>query len=86
MLPGKLFECLLDNSQTYPTKLSNRLEELFIAMRKGGDFALEDIHWFHGGLFELIEVLALTTIRIKALHEAAKLDWSDNEPLLRNIV
>ena len=80
LLPGKLFERLLDKSQTDPAKLSMRLEELFNAMRKGGDFALEDIHWFNGGLFEKIEVLPLGTPEIKILHEAAKLDWSGIEP------
>ncbi len=80
LLPGKLFERLLDKSQTDPVKLSTRLEELFNAMRKGGDFALEDIHWFNGGLFEKVEVLPIDTIEIKILHEAAKLDWSGIEP------
>ena len=80
LLPGKLFERLLDKSQTDPAKLSSRLDELFNAMRKGGDFALEDIHWFNGGLFETIEVLPLDTTEIKILHEASKLDWSGIEP------
>ncbi len=80
LLPGKLFERLLDKSQTDPAKLSSRFEELFNAMRKGGDFALEDIHWFNGGLFEKVEVLPLTTAEIKMLHEASKLDWSGIEP------
>jgi type II restriction/modification system DNA methylase subunit YeeA len=80
LLPGKLFERLLDKSQTDPAKLSTRFEELFNAMRKGGDFALEDIHWFNGGLFENIEVLPLDTTEIKMLHAAAKLDWSGIEP------
>ena len=69
LLPGKLFERLLDKSQTDPAKLSSRFEELFNAMRKGGDFALEDIHWFNGGLFEKVEVLPLDTAEIKILHE-----------------
>ena len=80
LLPGKLFERLLDKSQTDPAKLSTRFEELFNAMRKGGDFALEDIHWFNGGLFEKVEVLPLDTSEIKMLHAAAKLDWSGIEP------
>lgn len=80
LLPGKLFERLLDKSQTDPVKLSTRLEDLFNAMRKGGDFALEDIHWFNGGLFEKVEVLPIDTVEIKILHEAAKLDWSGIEP------
>lgn len=80
LLPGKLFERLLDKTQTDPAKLSSRFEELFKAMRKGGDFALEDIHWFNGGLFEKIEVLPLDTAEIRILHDAAKLDWSGIEP------
>lgn len=80
LLPGKLFERLLDKSQTDPAVLSARLKQLFTAMRKGGDFALEDIHWFNGGLFEKIEILPLVTAEIKILYEAAKLDWSDIEP------
>ena len=96
LLPGKLFERLLDKSQTDPAKLSTRLEELFNAMRKGGDFALEDIYWFNGGLFEKVGgavnqaptsdvgaqfIAPLFDIaEIKILHEAAKLDWSGIEP------
>lgn len=80
LLPGKLFERLLNKSQSDPAKLSTRLGELFSAMRKGGDFALEDIHWFNGGLFEKIEVLPLDTAEIKILHEAARLNWSAIEP------
>ena len=80
LLPGKLFERLLDKSQADPAKLTARLQELFTAMRKGGDFALEDIHWFNGGLFENVEVLPLTVPEIKMLHEASRLDWSGIEP------
>ena len=80
LLPGKLFERLLDKSRNAPEKLTARLEELFAAMRQGGDFALEDIYWFNGGLFERIEVLALTRDEIKILWDAAKLNWSGIEP------
>ncbi|MEQ1556639.1 MAG: type IIL restriction-modification enzyme MmeI, partial [Gallionella sp.] len=80
LLPGKLFERLLDKSRNAPEKLTARLAELFAAMRQGGDFALEDIYWFNGGLFERIEVLPLTRDEIKILWDAAQLDWSGIEP------
>ncbi|TCV80218.1 class I SAM-dependent DNA methyltransferase [Sulfurirhabdus autotrophica] len=80
LLPEKLFERLLDKSRTDPAKLTTRLKELFAAMRKGGDFALEDINWFNGGLFENVAVLPLTIPEIKILHAAANLDWSGIEP------
>jgi type II restriction/modification system DNA methylase subunit YeeA len=80
LMPRKLFEKLLDKSQTDADKLSARLESLFISMRKGGDFGADDIAWFNGGLFEKIEILPLAPPEIKTLYEAAKLDWSDIEP------
>jgi len=80
LLPEKLFERLLDKSQADPTKLTSRLEELFTAMRRGGDFALEDIHWFNGGLFEQINVLPLVDAECKTLYAASKMDWSGIEP------
>ena len=82
LLPEKLFERLLDKSQTDPAILSVRLEGLFAAMRRGGDFALENIHWFNGGLFENLEILPLVTSEIKMLYEAAKLDWSGIDPTI----
>lgn len=80
LLPGKVFERLLDRSQADPVKLSNRLEALFVSMRKGGDFGADDIAWFNGGLFKNIEVLPLVLTEIKMLHAAALLDWSGIEP------
>lgn len=80
LLPARLFERLLDKSQTDPAKLSSRFEELFNAMRKGGDFALEDIHWFNGGLFETVQALPLVASETATLLAAAKLDWSGIEP------
>jgi type II restriction/modification system DNA methylase subunit YeeA len=80
LLPGKLFERLLDKSQTDPAKLSTRLESLFASMRKGGDFGADDIAWFNGGLFEKVEVLPLESVEIKMLFQASQLDWSGIEP------
>lgn len=80
LLPEKLFERLLEKSQNDPAKLTARLTELFGAMRRGGDFALEDIHWFNGGLFEQVQVLALNSAEAATLYQAAKLDWSEIEP------
>ena len=85
LLPAKMFERLLDKSQTDPAKLSTRLEALFASMQKGGDFGADDIAWFNGGLFEKIvgaQFIAplLDIAEIKILYEAAKLDWSGIEP------
>ncbi|MDP2784321.1 MAG: hypothetical protein Q8O38_06975 [Sulfurimicrobium sp.] len=80
LLPAKLFERLIDKSQTDPAKLSTRLEALFASMQKGGDFGADDIAWFNGGLFETVAVLPLIASEITMLHAAATLDWSGIEP------
>jgi type II restriction/modification system DNA methylase subunit YeeA len=80
LLPAKMFERLLDKSQTDPAKLSTRLEALFASMQKGGDFGADDIAWFNGGLFEMVDVLPLIASEITTLHAASKLDWSGIEP------
>lgn len=80
LLPGKMFERLLEKSQHESAKLSTRLAALFASMQNGGDFGADDIAWFNGGLFATVEVLPLIDSEIASLHAAAKLDWSDIEP------
>ncbi len=80
LLPGKMFERLLEKSQHESAKISTRLAALFASMQKGGDFGADDIAWFNGGLFATVEVLPLNDSEIASLYAAAKLDWSDIEP------
>jgi hypothetical protein len=82
LLPQKLFETVLDKSNPDGAKAQSRLAELFAAMRKGGDFALETIPYFNGGLFERIDVPALTTEDVVQLLDAARMSWGDIEPAI----
>ena len=82
LLPRGLFERLLDKSKTDGQKLDSRLRELFAAMQKGGDFALEDIAHFNGGLFEVIDPLPLDAEEAAILHAASKLDWNAIDPAI----
>ena len=82
LLPRGLFERLLDKSKADGQKLDSRLRELFAAMQKGGDFALEDIAYFNGGLFEVIEPLPLDAEEAGILHAASKLDWNAIDPAI----
>ena len=82
LLPHGLFERLLDKSKQDGQKLDSRLRELFTAMQKGGDFALEDIAYFNGGLFEVIDPLPLDTDEAAILHAASKLDWNAIDPAI----
>src|SRR6185437_761396 len=56
------------------------LAELFSAMKDGGNFGVEDIEWFNGGLFEDAEVLPLDLKDIGLILNAARRDWSVIEP------
>lgn len=80
LLPEKLFERILAKSANAPDKVSARLGELFKSMQAGGEFLLEDINYFNGGLFATVEPLPLEASEIAELHAAAKMDWSHIEP------
>lgn len=80
LLPARLFERILDKSAAAPEKLSPRLAELFAAMREGGDFALETIAWFNGGLFQTLAPPPLDADDAAILRGAARMDWSQIEP------
>ncbi|MEF8723402.1 MAG: DNA methyltransferase [Candidatus Accumulibacter delftensis] len=80
LLPEKLFERVIEKSTGTPEKLTARLGELFASMRAGGEFLLEDIAWFNGGLFETAQILPLQAGEVATLLDAAKMDWSHIEP------
>ena len=80
LLPKKLFERVIAKRQGDPAKLAVSMAEMFQAMRTGGDFLLEDIAYFNGGLFEHVEVLELVPGEIDALLAASRMDWSAIEP------
>ncbi len=82
LLPKRLFERVLDKRGSDTVKLGAALGELFRAMQGGGDFLLEDIAWFNGGLFARIELIELAPGEIEALHAASKMDWSAIEPAI----
>ena len=80
LLPRKLFERVIDKRQGDAGKLAGSVAELFGAMRAGGDFLLEDIAYFNGGLFERIDVVEMIPAEIDALLRASRMDWSSIEP------
>lgn len=80
LLPKQLFERIITKRQSDPLKLAASMKELFETMRAGGDFLLEDIAWFNGGLFEHTEVLEMVPDEIGALLAASRMDWSAIEP------
>jgi len=82
LLPGRLFQRLIDAGSHDPDELTGMLEALFEAMTEGGRFGTERIHHFDGGLFSDSEVIALTPTEIDILRRAAALNWGQIEPAI----
>ncbi|WP_425409005.1 class I SAM-dependent DNA methyltransferase [Hyphococcus sp.] len=80
LLPNKLFQKALERSEYKPEKAEGYLRQLFAAMKDGGEFGLDDIPWFNGGLFDSDEALPLTHDDVALTLKAAKLDWQDIDP------
>ena len=65
-----------------PEQSKAYLTRLFDDMAKGGDFDLENILEFNGGLFDGRAPLALTHTEIGLMFAAASLDWSLIDPTI----
>jgi type II restriction/modification system DNA methylase subunit YeeA len=80
LLPDSLFSRLAEKSALDPARFSQLLGQLFAAMASGGDFGLETIAHFNGGLFQDARVLDLTADEIRNIVAASKLDWAAIDP------
>ena len=76
LLPGRMFERLVNNRKLTFERLSEGLRDLFEAMQSGGMFGADDIPWFNGSLFKLIDVPTLSIMDMTELRNAAALNWS----------
>ena len=52
LLPEGMFQALIARAQKRPKRAKGNLDEMFAQMRTGGEFALQDIAHFNGGLFD----------------------------------
>ncbi|MEC5212005.1 hypothetical protein RCH06_000538 [Polaromonas sp. CG_9.5] len=76
LLPGRMFEGLVNNRKLTSDKLTGGLRNLFTVMRDGGLYGNDDIPWFNGGLFQKISIPALSVMEMTELRNAASLNWS----------
>ncbi len=76
LLPGRMFEGLVNNRKLTSDKLTTGLANLFTVMRDGGLYGNDDIPWFNGGLFKKIKVPPLSVMEMTELRNAAALNWS----------
>ena len=82
LLPNKLFERLLTSRKSDPIRLKDDMTSLFLKMKTGGSFGVDDVPFFNGGLFDDAEALRLTSADVDALLTAAKSDWGSVEPAI----
>ncbi|MEI6171630.1 MAG: DNA methyltransferase, partial [bacterium] len=80
LLPDKLFSRLVATTREDPAAFGRQLKALFGYMAKGGDFGLDHIPHFNGGLFDDDTVLDLSRDDLRILHRVSQLDWSSIEP------
>ncbi|TXJ08843.1 MAG: class I SAM-dependent DNA methyltransferase, partial [Alicycliphilus sp.] len=76
LLPGRMFERLVNNRQLVSAQLTQGLSQLFSTMQTGGLYGPDSIPWFNGGLFARIDVPKLEILDITELRNAASLNWS----------
>ncbi len=80
LLPRDLFTKLLERYGKDPAKLADRMTELFAVMRTGGDFGVDPVVHFNGGLFAQAPALRMTAADIDTMLKAARSDWGSVEP------
>jgi hypothetical protein len=76
LLPGRMFEGLVNNRRLTSEKLTGGMHNLFSVMRDGGLYGNDDIPWFNGGLFKKIKVPPLSVMEMTELRNAVGLNWS----------
>jgi len=86
LLQDDLFKKLLDNlaqrRDQVPEASKRRLSQLFTQMKAGGEFGLDNILHFNGGLFDDDEALPLDPDSLDIMREIARQDWSSIDPTI----
>ncbi len=85
LLPPGILAGLIASRRGDPEEFDAGLATLFRIMsdREGSRFFGNDrVDWFNGGLFDDSDVIPCTADELRAMHEAALLDWSRVEPAI----
>ena len=85
LLPERVLTGMIESRRGDPAEFDRGLAELFRLMsdrEAGRFFGNERVEWFNGGLFDGAEVIPGTREELRAMHDAALLDWSRVEPAI----
>ena len=81
LLPDELFRRMLEQTRRRPARFQAQATTLFATMASGGEFGVDDVPWFNGGLFDDdCAALPLDRRSIELVRDAARLDWSEVDP------
>lgn len=79
----QIFTAILKSARDDAERAGKRISNLFIAMQNGGSYGNDDIAWFNGGLFKVIDVPSLEADELASLRDAAEtLDWRAIDPTI----
>ena len=85
LLPERVLTEMIESRRGDPEAFDRGLRELFLRMSdRDADrfYGNVRVEWFNGGLFDDAEVIPCTADELRAMHDAALLDWSRVEPAI----
>ena len=85
LLPAGILTGLIDSRRSDPKEFDHGLSMLFRTMsdpKASRFFGNDRVDWFNGGLFDNADVIPSTADELRAMHDAALLDWSRVEPAI----
>ncbi|MYE31188.1 MAG: class I SAM-dependent DNA methyltransferase [Chloroflexi bacterium] len=85
LLPERVLTEMIESRRGDPEAFDRGLRELFLRMSdRDADrfYGNVRVEWFNGGLFDDAEVIPCTAEELRAMHDAALLDWSRVEPAI----
>jgi len=85
LLPERVLTEMIESRRGDPEAFDTGLRELFLRMSdRDADrfYGNVRVEWFNGGLFDDAEVIPCTREELRAMHDAALLDWSRVEPAI----
>ena len=78
-----IFTSILRSARDDTERARKRISALFNAMQQGGAYGNDDIAWFNGGLFKVIDIPPLHSHDLATLRDAAEnLDWRAIDPTI----
>ena len=80
LIPKDAFTYLIRVNKANPPNFQNNLSKLFCAMKDGGEFLMQEVPHFNGGLFDDDFVPTLIADHIAMFEQLNELTWSDIEP------